>query len=73
MDSEVLEYRLDCPTHSKEVGPDTCKKCDRKTTCGAVQTMAASSDMDKWKGTLLGGGVDVIINFRKKVFTFIMG
>lgn len=73
MDSEILEYRLDCPWERKEVGPNICRNCERKSTCESVQSMVASSDMEKWKGTILGGGVDVIVNFRKKVFKFIMG
>ena len=72
MDNEVVEYRINCPQKNAEVSPVVCKACSDKLLCKSVQELNTNSDMDKWKGTILGGGVDVIIKFRRKVFNFIL-
>jgi hypothetical protein len=72
MDPEIIQYRLDCPLDRQEVSPLVCKKCERKTACAEVVKLGASGDMEKWKGTILGGGVNVIVEFRKNVMDFIL-
>lgn len=73
MNPDVLEYRLDCPNTKKEVSPTTCQKCESKRVCEQVQKLGDFRDLEKLKGTILGGGVNQIIDFRKEVMKFIIG
>jgi hypothetical protein len=72
MEQEIVSYRLDCPLDNQEVSPLVCKICEKKVSCIEVNKLGNSGDMEKWKGTILGGGVDIIVGFRKKVQDFIL-
>lgn len=72
MESDILEYRLKCPLDDQDVSPLVCKRCEKRVSCTEVSKLGNTADIDKWKGTLLGGGVDLIAGFRKDVQKFIM-
>lgn len=73
VDPDVLEYRFDCPEERTQVSPLICKTCKKRMGCIEVQKLLNTSDLERWKGTILGSGVDHIINFRKQVVDFVMG
>lgn len=72
MESDIIQYRLDCPLDNQEVSPLVCKRCDRRLSCTEVSKLGSTADIDKWKGTILGGGVNLIAEFRKGVQNFIL-